>query len=369
MKQRNYNMDIFRAMSILLIVIYHIWVLSGSKAIEYRFIYDIVALGGEIGVTAFFALSGYGIYCSLSSQENTDGKIGFKKYINKRCKRILPQYYICILITLLLMDGAYYLTRGHLLDIVSHILLVHNFILTCHGSINGVLWTMGIIFQFYLVAIPLYRFLKKRGIIALLSSVLFTIIVKALIYSVLSRKGLTGYIFFVMGRQLFTALDNFIVGMYVAYVITEKGVNIKKIQGWIILVLSVVFLDIVCRLGWKYGIHTNNLSGYTWHSLVGITIGGIMCGISFVSFDFIKPIKSMLLWISKYEYGIYLWHLMLINNLLAKSEFIIMLKEKNIQIFYYVFVMGLCILVGYLMTIMTDSIYDKCRSISHRSQK
>lgn len=362
MKQRNYNVDVFRAMSILLIVIYHIWVLTGSKVFQPQFAYDFVALGGEIGVTSFFALSGYGIYCSLNKQEMNDGKNSFMKHMKKRCLRILPQYYICLLIALLLTDGVCYFVKGHILDIAAHVLLIHNLVPRYFGSINGVLWTMGVIFQFYLVAIPLYRFLKKRGVIALGISILFTIMVKAAIYSILTYLGWMDKLAFVTGRQLFSALDNFMVGMYIAYLITEKGVVMKKAQGWVLLGLSIIFLDIVCRIGWRYGIHTNNLSGYIWHSLIALMIGGIMMGISFISLDFIRPVRTILLWISKYEYGIYLWHLLLINILLAKSELIVKLVQNGVWVVLYVLMIGLSISVGYLMTVMTDKLFGKWRS-------
>lgn len=367
MKQRNYNIDIFRALASILIVIYHSWVLTGCVQLPGRFINTIVSLGGEIGVTAFFALSGYGIYCSLKRQDEETG-ISFQAYIKKRCIRIMPHYYICLFFALIFTNGAYYLTKEHLADIVTHMLFVHNLFPSYFGEINGVLWTMGVMVQFYLIAIPLYKLVKKRGTIAFLGSIAFTIAMKAFVYSkVLVFFQMQDTQTFFAGRQLFTALDNFVIGMYVAYLLTEKEISLKKRQGWIVLIFSIMLLYAVCELGKKYGIHTVNLSGYVWHTLLAITIGGIMFGISYVKIDVIKPVYQAFLWVAKYEFGIYLWHLLLIRNLIEKSQIVNNLMQRNQHMIIYVLFLGLSVLTGFLMTIMTDNIGIKLHYGNNKS--
>ena len=347
----------------ILIIIYHTWVLTGSQQLTGTFLDIIVELGGEIGVTSFFTLSGYGIYCSLKMQDETNG-ISFKSYIKKRCIRIMPHYYICLFITLLFMNGAYYLSKEQLPNILTHVLFIHNLFPAYFGEINGVLWTMGVMFQFYLIAIPLYKLMKKRGTLVFIGSVAFTIVIKAFVYSrVLEYFQIQDTQTFFAGRQLFTALDNFVVGMYVAYLITEKGISIKKWKGWAMLILSMGMLYLVCKSGMTYGIHTINLSGYSWHSLLALTIGGIMLGISAIRIDFIKLIYNGLLWIAKYEFGIYLWHLLLIRNLIEKSQIVTYLIGKNQYIIQILF-LTLSIIVGYFMSIMVENIESKLKKTS-----
>ena len=71
MQERNYNIDLIRAMALLLVIVYHSWVVCGSQPISWPIINTIIILGGELGVTAFFILSGYGIYCSLNRSGRT----------------------------------------------------------------------------------------------------------------------------------------------------------------------------------------------------------------------------------------------------------------------------------------------------------
>ena len=56
------NIDLLRAGAILYIMLYHCYVLSGQPWQAHTAIHTILTLGGEVGVTLFFLLSGYGIY-------------------------------------------------------------------------------------------------------------------------------------------------------------------------------------------------------------------------------------------------------------------------------------------------------------------
>ena len=55
------NIDLLRAGAILYIMLYHCYVLSGQPWQAHTAIHTILTLGGEVGVTLFFLLSGYGI--------------------------------------------------------------------------------------------------------------------------------------------------------------------------------------------------------------------------------------------------------------------------------------------------------------------
>lgn len=125
MTKRNYNIDILRAMSILLIVLYHSWVLSGSAAVICAPITMLVSMGGEIGVTAFFALSGYGIFCSLRNSD-LNGGISFTTFMKKRFARICLQY-VCLHSVLFYSNGRGFIQLVRLKNFVAHIFFVHNF--------------------------------------------------------------------------------------------------------------------------------------------------------------------------------------------------------------------------------------------------
>ncbi len=353
-RERNYNIDILRALSMLLIVVYHSWVQCGSVPFRSGLITTVISLGGEIGVTAFFALSGYGIYCSLYGSMEKEGQ-KFLPFMKRRIQRIVPQYYLCLLVVLLFTDGAMYLQQGHTDNIVTHLLLVHNLIPDHFGAINGVLWTLGVIFQFYLIAILLFKGFQKWGPWMYIFTVLLTIGVKALAYStVLPHFVADTSLNFFAGRQLFTALDNFTVGMLVAHLLVNKGKKAGNVISIIGTAMSCGLLVVVCYEGLSRGIHTNNLSGYVWHSAVALVLGVMMWVFAGISIPKENPLTKGLLWISRYEYGIYLWHLVMINTLVAKSPFINQLLTAGYRKTVYIIFTVLSVVVGYLLSKSTE---------------
>lgn len=75
------NIDLLRAGAILYIMLYHCYVLSGQPWQAHTAIHTILTLGGEVGVTLFFLLSGYGIYLSLSSSEERGCLPGWRAFM------------------------------------------------------------------------------------------------------------------------------------------------------------------------------------------------------------------------------------------------------------------------------------------------
>lgn len=352
---RNKNIDVFRAFALLIVMLYHCWVLSGSQPFRWSIVNLIVPLGGEIGVTAFFALSGYGIYCSLKRMEE-NGRVDYFDFLKKRVVRIVPHYYFSILVVVALVNASF-LSGSGLGSILSHLFFVHNLFPQYHGTINGALWTMGVIVQFYLIAPFLYKGLKRYGIKMELLGIIFTIAAKCIVYRhILPYTGHSGEWNFIYGRQLFTALDNFLIGMFLSYVIYERKAFLNKRKAVCLLLFSLLSIVFVCKLGMVHGIHTDNFSGYVWHSFLALGLGGIMFSLSFLKEWNGLAIYRWFLWLARYEYGIYIWHLVIFNNLLGTSSIVQRLINMSLAKVLYIPMMVWAIFVGYLFSIMIERI-------------
>lgn len=354
--KRNTNLDIFRATALLLVMIYHGWVLTGSHPFCGTIITLLVSLGGEIGVTAFFALSGYGIYCSLQRMEQGNGKIDYLKFLKKRAKRIYPDYVFCMGVVVLLSLPAYLSWNG-IKNIVTHLLMIHNLFPAYCGSINGVLWTMGVIVQFYIIAPVLYRLMNKYGVRTEIICILFTIVMKAIMYAlILPATGHSEDLAFFSGRQLITSLDNFTVGMLVAYLLKNKENVLNGETAGIGMLVSVIGLICVCQFGMNMGIHTNNMSGYIWHSLLALQLGLLMFCVSYMKYEHKGLCVKGLLWLSKYEYGIYIWHLLILSKLLSYMK---NLKESLYWWIIYLIYIPLSIFVGFFAAYVLKKILQR----------
>ena len=354
-KNKVVGIDIVRAGALLLVVMYHIWVLGPQNQLPIASAQRFLQLGGEIGVTLFFSLSGFGIFYSLNSTEKREGRIQYLPFLKKRCIRILPQYYTNIFLVTMIGVGAYGLTTSNWKDFVSHFLMIHNLSPSYVGSINGVLWTMGVTMQFYLIAIILYKLLMKLKWMFLPLTVLLTIAMKAVAYYYYFVVLQDGSNSFFVGRIfcILTVLDNFTVGMFVAWMVQRKKRDSAVL--WLILtIVSIVVLDSVCKYGLVNGIHTNNISGYCWHSLVALAGGVLILAFAYFPFGSDGIIVKMFSILSKYEYGIYLWHMVVISNLLGASRFVTELRDKGHILLLYLVLTAVSIVTGVFMTKAID---------------
>lgn len=358
---RNRNIDVLRGITILLIVVYHCIAITGAeeRITSFLHIKNFIMYGGEIGVTLFFIMSGLGIAYSIYTREQSGSPYTWLQFIKKRAVRIAPQYYFCIFFLLLLTTAAGYLSTSGVKDILSHIFFVHNFSIQTNGSINGVLWTMGVIVQFYLVAYPLYFAVKKKPILTGVFSIVFTVVCKFAVFSLIDQRQITdSWYYFIYGRQLLTSLDNFVLGMVVGYLLASgKGKNTCK--NWIRVVIigaSIILVDVLIRISNCKNRLANTKTGWIWYSCLALVLCVIVWNFAKCNF---KRHSRILLWISKYEYGIYLWHLVIIRNLFSSSLWIQELEKTSIVCFILVMIVLSCV-AGFISTIgVEDGIMKK----------
>lgn len=327
---RNKSVDLVRVLALLTVIIYHIWVLSGGNFIENCVIRTFVMLGGELGVIAFFVISGYGIYCACDKM-NASGKLDFKTFMKKRIQRVAVEYYISILAVLVLTGAASYISCKGALDIGLHLIFMHNIIPNTAGSISGVLWTMAVIVQFYFVAILLYKLIKRFGIWVPVITIGITVFAKYVGFHFLLQKYPNINAFWISRQSLLSTLDNFVLGMYVAHLLQKRK---KELRSWAATgtaAISLVALYFISASGLKYGIHTDNISGYTWHTVAALNIA-----IGIFMMSNIKRLRLGNGWsgqfvdfLAKHEYGIYVTHLLIIENLLKNSPIVEFWIEKS----------------------------------------
>ena len=350
---RNKNIDFIRGVALIWVMIYHIWILTGSPDINNGVVYTIIKLGGEIGVTLFFIISGFGIYYSIVNMEKNNS-LKYLSFLKKRLVRIIPEYYLCMFIVLFFTAGAGYLSKEGILDIFSHMIFFHNITPLYAGSINGVLWTMAVTFQFYLLAIPMYRLLRKiKGLLPIIA-IAITVLFKLFMFKYLGYSGS----FWASRQMLFSVIDNFAIGMFIAYMFDnhwlEDWFN-NKVFNFIATILSCVFLFFVCQLGLNKGIHVANLSGITWHTLVALISGLIIFFYSRNNIFTNWVGKKFVLWVADNEYGTYITHLLVIQYVFAYSTLVQKFVSMGYGIRYLVFLI-ICLFVGYVYTLISNGL-------------
>ncbi len=171
-------LDGARALFVLLIGAYHIWQQSWLTPVfsvgGTRVSLDPLLRSGYIWVDAVLLLSGFLLYLPCAEAAESGRRLPrVWLFYKKRLLRIVPSYDLCLLIMLVfvaLPQGNYRAADGTLntwhmgRDLLAHATFTHTlfeFSYT-YTPLNGVLWTLGVEMQFYLVFPLIARLFSKK---------------------------------------------------------------------------------------------------------------------------------------------------------------------------------------------------------------
>ena len=180
-------LDGIRAIAILIVAWYHIWQLSWLQPIKETnalavfnidsINFDFMVRTGYQMVDVMILLSGFCLFLPHAKSMVLGTKEpDIKSFYKKRVARIAPSYYFCIIFMFILAIVRHnYATNGQMFeDFLSHVFFVHTY--TKQGYIgtklNGVLWTLAVEVQFYLIFPLVAKIFKKKPVLTYFSMVL-----------------------------------------------------------------------------------------------------------------------------------------------------------------------------------------------------
>ncbi len=158
-KKKLYQISFLRAVASISVCLFHLGFgnpnfLGNNKSVFHIFNY------GYLGVPVFFILSGFIICYSLPVNYQLKN---FYAFLKKRLTRVEPPYLVSILLTLTVAYLASFITHNPVevswKNLLYHIGYLNNF--TTNIYINGVYWTLGIEFQFYILIGLLFSWMNK----------------------------------------------------------------------------------------------------------------------------------------------------------------------------------------------------------------
>lgn len=163
------GLDILRAITPLAIIWGHIEILKNEAGIPNLINSNFPFFPqGHIRVMLFFVLSGFIITYLLIKEKNNRGRICVKSFYIKRLLRIIPLYFLIMILSYCLFPEDY--NRYSITSILLNFALMSNiaFALGMGWPYSPQIWSIGAIEQFYLV-LPLILSLipDKRIILAL----------------------------------------------------------------------------------------------------------------------------------------------------------------------------------------------------------
>lgn len=149
------ELDGLRALAVLAVIADHFFVVTLQTSGPLT---DFAFRLGSAGVQYFFVLSGFVISRALLEEHAANGRISLRKFWLRRCFRILPAYWVFLLVVTLL--GCSHLIRTDLHSLLWSAFLITNVVQV--DWFHGHTWSLSVEEQFYLVG-PLVAFVFLRG--------------------------------------------------------------------------------------------------------------------------------------------------------------------------------------------------------------
>lgn len=253
-----------------------------------------VATSGRFGITVFFVLSGYLITSLLLRERWTKGDIDLRAFYMRRILRIWPLYFLALILASVLPWGG----RLPLSYVLPYLLLAGNWITVVWGppaSWAGVLWTVALIQQFYLLWPPIVKFASRNA--RLYAAVVFVLIglIARLYLAVGSLSPYTVY------PDTLAQFDS--IGAGILCAIMLKG-SVPVLPAGKRLLL--VYTGLVLLLGCGYLARAETplfvVAGYPCATAGCLALFLAVCGTSFAA----RP----LVYLGKISYGLYVFHLL-----------------------------------------------------------
>lgn len=155
--ERFFYIDAMRFCAIFFVTGFHVSRFIGFDNMHSfgKIFKNLFITGGWLGCCLFFLISGYCLCIKYDENSN------YFEFIKNRLLKILPTYYIAMLIWYFLIKMGVAPKPIGLSAILSHIFLVHTFDNANFYSMSGVFWFLGVLFNFYLIFPFLYKLQHK----------------------------------------------------------------------------------------------------------------------------------------------------------------------------------------------------------------
>ncbi|PTV44523.1 acyltransferase [Acinetobacter oleivorans] len=263
------------------------------------------------GVPIFFTVSGFLIFWAYDRNQN------IKKYSINRILRLYPALYVCLFITIflliffssfsLLVHSSFYLWLiGQLTVLQFYTPELLKF--WGVGTPNGALWTITVEVQFYIL-VPIIFFLMKRLKGAVVLFLLCVLSLMANFYFGSLNENIIKKISIV---SIIPHLFNFLIGssFYIFWTKLSKFIENKFIVWFTIYV--VYFLIFGVYLGKE--IHAYEMTNI-FQVITTVLLSLVTLSLAFSH----KNLSNNLLKHNDISYGLYIYHMLVINTLVAIS--------------------------------------------------
>jgi peptidoglycan/LPS O-acetylase OafA/YrhL len=355
-----YNLDIIRLLAALTVVVAHayegwkgwygqpLW-LQGASVQEPNYVGTLVStLFGNfnLGVDTFFLISGFLITYLLLTEKQKNGNIHIGKFYLRRALRILPLYYLSILIAPLLV----YITKNQQPEYFSNIFFLNNFrtIITENWEFPFAhFWSICVEEHFYLFWPLIIAFVPHKKLPAV-----FTLLIACSIFFRWFTFATMPSPYFTLYLHTLSRVDVLVIGAVLAYIHFNKPFQ-PVISLWVRLGIYSIFIVLLC-------IEPNNLWNSAFSAMVKKYFYTSVIAFEMINYLFNKDAflnfkkKNILHYLGKTSYGIYMFGNMLIPFAIGIEN-----KLKDSFLHNVFFFLALNILITCIVSAISYEVFEK----------
>ena len=303
------DIDVLRAIAVIAVIVYHAF--PGTLS------------GGFTGVDIFFVISGFLITSNILSDLKKQ-KFRFSDFYARRIRRIFPA--LLLILAFCFVIGWYFILADELKNIGRHIsaatLFMSNFLLWSESGYFDKaaeakpllhLWSLGIEEQFYIAWPLLVYFLSKYKVNLKLAILVF--VIASFSFSVLQLENDATLAFYSPLTRAWELMAGAFVACAIPPVAQESGgsrIQKAKIFGY---VLSLVIMI------WAIAGLNSTLPYPGWRAIFPVAGASLALATGTVlPTSHRLSIRSVLIWVGKVSFPLYLWHWPLLYALRILGE-------------------------------------------------
>lgn len=296
MKQHIKNLDTFRAIAAIVVMIGHIELFR--KNTWGSSLFNIVP-SGHTAVMMFFVISGFLITFLLAKEKEKYGTISLKDFYLRRVLRIYPLYYL-----ILLLSSLFFLTPPSCSVIAFAVAILPNIshAIGCGWSVSPQIWSIGVenLFYIFFPLIMLFVPNKRMLLLLLIMTVGLAILPHAIDFvniRTIQNESLAHF-----NQKFFfcNKFDSLLIGCLAGFAFAENHKLLKIIYNkWLFGICA--FFAIVM---WGGNIETKHFNDELMSVLFAVVILNV-CTNTQLNITFENRVTKFL---GRISYGIYMYH-------------------------------------------------------------
>lgn len=252
------ELDGLRAVSLILIVMFHTWQQSWIaytiKLTESKYLinFEVFQRYGYVAIDSFFVLSGFCLFYPIARDMFNEVPFsGWKNFFIKRARKIYPAYILMLLLCLIFPSFSWITNDVSnpselAKHFFSHAFFIHNFNAATQGSMLSTAWSLATEVQFYLMFPLICIPFRKKPVLTFISMSSIGIFVRLLLIRHADLSIQT------YQATPFGYLDVFGCGMISSYFVVYARNKLKNIEKLKTLMTLTAISCVIAAIGYTY---------------------------------------------------------------------------------------------------------------------